>query len=101
MPRAERWKYCRMFQDDDNDDDDDEEIPLDMEEVEAASKKARQDEDIHSEHVQVRTHRNKRRLELTNWTKHDCISQDTVTMGQSLVVVQVVTPWTTYPNVGS
>ena len=82
-----------MFQDDDNDDDDDEEIPLDMEEVEAASKKARQDEDIHSEHVQVRTHRNKRRLELTNWT--------TVTMGQSLVVFQVVTPWTTYPNVGS
>jgi hypothetical protein len=42
------------FQDEDNDDDDDEEIPLDMEEVEAASKKARQDEDIHSEHVQVR-----------------------------------------------
>ena len=42
-----------MFQDEDGDDDDDEEIPLDMEEVEAASKKARQDEDIHSEHVQV------------------------------------------------
>ena len=41
------------FQDDDDDDDDDDEIPLDMEEVEAASKKARQDEDIHSEHVQV------------------------------------------------
>lgn len=41
------------MEDDDNDDDDDEEIPLDMEEVEAASKKARQDEDIHSEHVQV------------------------------------------------
>jgi hypothetical protein len=40
-------------QDEDGDDDDDEEIPLDMEEVEAASKKARQDEDIHSEHVQV------------------------------------------------
>ena len=28
-----------------------------MEEVEAASKKARQDEDIHSEHVQVNNNR--------------------------------------------
>ena len=46
----------RFPQDDEADDDDDEEIPLDMEEVEAASKKARQDEDIHSEHVQVNNH---------------------------------------------
>jgi len=37
----------------DDDDDDDEEIPLDMEEVEAASKKARQDDELHSEHIQV------------------------------------------------
>jgi len=38
-------------EEDDDDDDDDEE--LDMEEVEAASKKARQEEEIHSEHIQV------------------------------------------------
>lgn len=35
------------------DDDDDDEIPLEMEEVEAASKKARQDEDLNTEHLQV------------------------------------------------
>ena len=33
--------------------DEEEEIPLDLEEVEAVSKKARQDEEIHSEHMQV------------------------------------------------
>jgi len=40
---------------DQEEDDDDEEIPLDMEDVaaEAASKKARQDDEIHSEHIQV------------------------------------------------
>ena len=38
---------------DDDDDDEEEEIPLDLEEVEAVSKKARQDEEIHSEHMQV------------------------------------------------
>ena len=37
----------------DGEEDEDEEIPLDMEEVEAASKKARQDDEIHSEHIQV------------------------------------------------
>lgn len=41
------------MEDGEEDDDDDEEIPLDMEEVEAASKKARQDDEIHSEHIQV------------------------------------------------
>ena len=56
-----------LFQDEDGDDDDDEEIPLDMEEVEAASKKARQDEDIHSEHVQV----NDKTLNQRN-SKHIC-----------------------------
>ena len=30
-----------------------EDIPLDLEEIEAVSKKARQDEEIHSEHMQV------------------------------------------------
>jgi len=35
------------------DDDEEEEIPLDLEEVEAVSKKARQDQEIHSEHMQV------------------------------------------------
>ena len=34
-------------------DNEEEEIPLDLEEVEAVSKKARQDEEIHSEHMQV------------------------------------------------
>ena len=37
----------------DEDDDEDDEIPLDMEEIEAASKKARQEEELHSEHIQV------------------------------------------------
>jgi len=37
----------------DDDDDEDDEIPLDMEEIEAASKKARQEEELHSEHIQV------------------------------------------------
>jgi hypothetical protein len=41
-------------EDEEDDDDDDEEIPLDMEEIEAVSKKARQDEEIHSEHMQAR-----------------------------------------------
>ena len=39
---------------DDDDEDEEDEMPLDMEEVENASKKARQEEEIHSEHVQVR-----------------------------------------------
>ena len=40
---------------DGEEDEDDEEIPLDMEDpvAEAASKKARQDDEIHSEHIQV------------------------------------------------
>ena len=41
-------------EDEDDDDDDEDEMPLDMEDVENASKKARQEEEIHSEHVQVR-----------------------------------------------
>ena len=41
---------------DEEEDDEDEEIPLDMEEIEAASKKARQEEELHSEHIQVITH---------------------------------------------
>lgn len=36
-----------------DDDDEEEEIPLDLEEIEAVSKKARQDEEIHTEHMQV------------------------------------------------
>lgn len=36
-----------------DDDDDEDEIPLDLEEIEAASKKARQEEELHSEHIQV------------------------------------------------
>merc|ERR1719188_1425466 len=35
------------------DEEEDEEIPLDMEDVEAVSKKARQDEDLGTEHLQV------------------------------------------------
>ena len=35
------------------DDEEEEDIPLDLEEIEAVSKKARQDEEIHSEHMQV------------------------------------------------
>ena len=42
--------------DDDDEDDEEDEMPLDMEEVENASKKARQEEEIHSEHVQVSGH---------------------------------------------
>lgn len=37
----------------DMEDEDEEEIPLDMEDVEAVSKKARQDEDVSTEHLQV------------------------------------------------
>ena len=40
-------------EEEEEDDDEDEEIPLDMEEIEAASKKARQEEELHSEHIQV------------------------------------------------
>lgn len=40
------------MEEDDDDDDDDDEIPLDMEDVEAA-KKARQDEELKTEHIQV------------------------------------------------
>ena len=40
-------------EEEEDDDDEDEEIPLDMEEIEAASKKARQEEELHSEHIQV------------------------------------------------
>lgn len=39
--------------DDDDDDDNEEEIPLDMEEIEAVSKKARQDNELRTEHLQV------------------------------------------------
>ena len=42
-----------MDNEEEDDDDEEEEIPLDLEEVEAVSKKARQDEEIHSEHMQV------------------------------------------------
>ena len=35
------------------DEEEEEEIPLDMEDVEAVSKKARQDEDLGTEHLQV------------------------------------------------
>ena len=47
-----------MDNDEEEDEEEEEEIPLDLEEVEAVSKKARQDEEIHSEHMQVcrRTH---------------------------------------------
>ena len=41
-------------EEEDNDDDDDDEIPLDMEDLEAATKKARQDEELKTEQVQVR-----------------------------------------------
>ena len=37
----------------DMEDEEEEEIPLDMEDVEAVSKKARQDEDVATEHLQV------------------------------------------------
>ncbi len=37
----------------DDDDDDDDEIPLDMEDLEAVTKKARQDEELKTEHIQV------------------------------------------------
>jgi hypothetical protein len=40
-------------EDEDEDDDEDEEFPVDMEESEAASKKARQEEELHSVHIQV------------------------------------------------
>jgi hypothetical protein len=33
--------------------DEEDEIPLDMEDIEAVSKKARQDEDLNTEHLQV------------------------------------------------
>lgn len=42
-----------MEEEDGEEDDDDDDEELDMEEVEAASKKARQEEEIHSEHIQV------------------------------------------------
>ena len=41
-------------EDEDEDEEEEEEIALDLEEVEAVSKKARQDEEIHTEHMQVR-----------------------------------------------
>ena len=34
-------------------DEDEDEIPLEMEDIEAISKKARQDEDLNTEHLQV------------------------------------------------
>ena len=40
-------------EDEDDDEEEEEEIALDLEEVEAVSKKARQDEEIHTEHMQV------------------------------------------------
>lgn len=42
-----------MDNEDEDEDDDEDEEPLDMEEIEAVSKKARQEEEIHSEHMQV------------------------------------------------
>lgn len=42
-----------MENDEEEDDEEEEDIPLDLEEIEAVSKKARQDEEIHSEHMQV------------------------------------------------
>ena len=42
-----------MGNEDEDDDEEEEEIALDLEEVEAVSKKARQDEEIHTEHMQV------------------------------------------------
>lgn len=44
-----------LMDDEDEDSEDEDEIALDMEDVENVSKKARQEEEIHSEHVQVRT----------------------------------------------
>ena len=35
------------------DEDDEDEIPLEMEDIEAVSKKARQDDDLNTEHLQV------------------------------------------------
>jgi len=43
------------MEEDEDDDDDEDEIALDMEDVEAVSKKARQDEELKTEHVQVRS----------------------------------------------
>ncbi len=42
------------MENEEEDDEEEEEIPLDLEEVEAVSKKARQDEEIHSEHLLVK-----------------------------------------------
>ena len=42
-----------MGNEDEDEDEEEEEIALDLEEVEAVSKKARQDEEIHTEHMQV------------------------------------------------
>ena len=42
-----------MFYFQEEDEEEEEDIPLDLEEIEAVSKKARQDEEIHSEHMQV------------------------------------------------
>ena len=42
-----------MGNEDEEEDEEEEEIALDLEEVEAVSKKARQDEEIHTEHMQV------------------------------------------------
>jgi hypothetical protein len=36
--------------------DEEDEIPLDMEDIEAVSKRARQDEDLNTEHLQVVKH---------------------------------------------
>ena len=43
-----------MDNEEEEDDEEEEDIPLDLEEIEAVSKKARQDDEIHSEHMQVR-----------------------------------------------
>ena len=42
-----------MDNEEEEDDEEEEDIPLDLEEIEAVSKKARQDDEIHSEHMQV------------------------------------------------
>ncbi len=40
-------------EEEEDDDSDEDEIPLDMEDLEAATKKARQDEELKTEHLQV------------------------------------------------
>ncbi len=57
-----------MEEDDEDDDDDDDEIPLDMEDLEAVTKKARQDEELKTEHIQVTI------MHLTNAQHRICLT---------------------------